>query len=51
MATFEEAFDVVSNTIRFPSSNAQQKTGTRKIVGERKDVFVNFPTGFGKALL
>ena len=51
MATFEETFDVVSNTLRFPSSNAQQKTGTRKIVEERKDVFVNLPTGFGKALL
>ena len=51
MATFEEAFDVVSNTLRFPSSNAQQKTGIREIVEERKDVFVNLPTGFGKSLL
>ena len=51
MATFEEAFDVVNNTFRFPSSNAQQKTGIRKIVEERKDVFVNLPTGFRKSLL
>ena len=51
MATFEEAFDVVSNTFRIPSLNAQQKTGIRKIVEERKDVFVNLPTGFGKSLL
>ena len=51
MATFEEAFDVVNNTFKFPSSNAQQKTGIRKIVEERKDVFVNLPTGFGKSLL
>ena len=51
MATFEEAFDVVSNTFRIPSLNAQQKTGIRKIVEEKKDVFVNLPTGFGKSLL
>ena len=51
MTTFEEAFDVVSNKFRFPSSNTQQKTGIRKIVEERKDVFVNLPTGFQKSLL
>ena len=51
MATFEEAFDVVSNTFRIPSLNAHQKTGIKKIVEERKDVFVNLPTGFGKSLL
>ncbi|XP_022808194.1 uncharacterized protein LOC111345187 [Stylophora pistillata] len=51
MASFQEAFDVVSNTFRIPSLNAQQKTGIRKIVEERKDVFVNLPTGFGKSLL
>ena len=51
MATFEEAFDVVSNTFRIPSLNARQKTGIRKIVEERKDAFVNLPTGFGKSLL
>ena len=28
-----------------------KKTGIRKIVEERKDVFVNLPTGFGKSLL
>ena len=51
MTTFEEAFDVVSNTFRFPSSNTQQKTGIRKIVEERKDVFVSLPIGFQKSLL
>ena len=42
MVTFEEAFDVISdtqcNTLPFPSSNMHQKTGIRKIVEERKDV-------------
>ena len=28
-----------------------KKTGIGKIVEERKDVFVNIPTGFGKSLL
>ena len=52
MATFEEVFDVVSNTFRIPSLNAQQKTGIRKIVEGRKDVFVIYlPPGFGKSLL
>ena len=35
----------------FLSLNAQQKTGNGKIVEERKDVFVNLPTGFGKSFL
>ena len=51
MATFEEAFDVFSNTFRIPSLNAHQKTGIRKIVEGKEDVFVNLPTGFGKSLL
>ena len=51
MATFEEVFDVVSKTFRIHSLNAQQKSGIRKIVEERKDVFVNLLTGFGKSLL
>ena len=36
---------------KFLSLNAQQKTGIRKIVEERKDVFVKLPTGFEKSLL
>ena len=51
MAIFEEVFDIVSNTFRMPSLNAQQKTGIRKIVERRKDVFVNLPSGFRKSLL
>ena len=51
MATLEEAYDVVSKTFGISSLNEQQKTGIRKVVEERKDVFVNLPTGFGKSLL
>ena len=51
MATLEEAFDVVSNIFQIPSLNARQKTGIWKIVEDKKDVFVNLPTGFEKSLL
>ena len=47
MATFEEAFDVVSNTFRIPKLKcAAKKTGIGKIVEKRKDAFVNIPTAF-----
>jgi superfamily II DNA helicase RecQ len=51
MATLEEAFDFVSTKFGISSLNAQQKAGIRQIVEEKKDVFVNLPTGFGKSLL
>ncbi len=51
MATLEEAFNVVSQTFRIQSLNAQQKLGIRSVVEKKKDLFVNLPTGFGKSLL
>lgn len=51
MATIEEAFDAVSETFQISSLNAHQKSGIRAILQEKKDVFVNLPTGFGKSLL
>lgn len=51
MATIEEAFDAVSETFQISSLNAHQKSGIRAIIQEKKDVFVNLPTGFGKSLL
>ena len=35
----------------FLSLNPQQKIGIGKVAEERKDVFFNLPTGFGKSLL
>jgi len=51
MATIEEAFDVVCKTFRISTLNAPQRNGITKIVEERRDVFINLPTGFGKSLL
>ena len=51
MATIEEAFDVVCKTFRISALNAAQKNGITKIVEEKRDVFINLPTGFGKSLL
>ena len=48
MATIEEAFDVVCKTFRISALNAPQKNGITKIVEERRDVFINLPTGFGE---
>ena len=46
-----DAFYVVSKTLRIPALNAPEKTGVRKIVEERKEVFINLPTGFETPLL
>ena len=48
MATIEETFDVVCKTFRISALNAPQKNGITKIVEERRDVFINLPTGFGE---
>ena len=48
MATIEDVFDVVCKTFRISALNAPQKNGITKIVEERRDVFINLPTGFGE---
>ena len=45
MATFEEAFDVVSNTFQIPSLNAQQKTGIWKIEAVRNELLLAYDEG------
>ena len=50
MATIEEAFDVVCKTFRISALNAPEKNGITKIVEERRDVFINLPTGFGRSV-
>ena len=50
-ATLEETLNVLSKTFRISSLNVQRETGKREIVEERKDVFINLPSGFGKSLL
>ena len=45
MATFEEAFDVVSNTFQIHSLNAQQKTGIWKIEAVRNELLLTYDKG------
>jgi len=51
MAALDEAFHLVSSTFKIPELNSHQKQAIRKIVSEKKDLFVNLPTGFGKSLI
>ena len=50
MALLEEAFSLVSFKFKIPSLNHHQRLTIEKIVSNKKDVFVNLPTGFGKFL-
>ena len=51
MASLEEAFILVSSKFKIPTLNYHQKLAIEKIVSNKKDVFVNLPTGFGKSLI
>ena len=51
MAALDEAFHLVSSTFKIPELNSHQKQVIRKIVSEKKDLFVNLLTGFGKSLI
>ena len=51
MASLEEAFILVSSKFKIPTLNHHQKLAIEKIVSNKKDVFVNLPTGFGKSLI
>jgi len=51
MASLKEAFILVSSKFKIPTLNHHQKLAIEKIVSNRKDVFVNLPTGFGKSFI
>ena len=51
MADLSEAFKKVSNIFQIRDLNENQKLSISKILKERKDVFVNLPTGYGKSLI
>ena len=51
MADFTSGFSKVCDIFGISSLNEHQKTAIIKIVSEKKDVFVNLPTGFGKSLI
>ena len=48
---FNNAFNQVCNVFGFDSLNTHQEESIKYIVQEKKDIFVNLPTGFGKSLI
>ena len=51
MANINEAFRVVCDFFNITELNFDQKVAITKFVVDKKDVFVNLPTGFGKSLI
>ena len=51
MAALEEAFIRAASFFKILELNAHQKRAIQAIVVDKKDVFVNLPTGFGKSLI
>ena len=49
--TLQHAFKKVCNGFGFDSLNTHQEKSIKYTVQERKAVFVNLPTGFGKSLI
>ena len=51
MPEFSEASKVVCEKFKIKSFNHHQKQAFIALVGEKKDVFVNLPTAFGKSFI
>ena len=51
MADLVSAFRVVCEKFQIETLNHHQKQALHAIVKEKKDVFLNLPTGFGKSLI
>ena len=51
MAAVDEVFGLVASKFGISSLNTHQKVAIKKITEEKKGVFVNLPTGFGKSLI
>ena len=49
--TMEHAFRKVCDVFGFDGLNTHQRESIKYIVKEKKDIFVNLPTGFGKSLI
>ena len=47
----EHAFRKVCDVFGFDGLNTHQRESIKYIVKEKKDIFVNLPTGFGKSLI
>ena len=51
MASLNKAFDLAANKFKISCLNPHQKTAIQQLINEKKNVFVNLPTGFGKSLM
>ena len=51
MASLEKTFYIAAHKFKICCRNLHQKTAIRTVIIEKKDVFVNLPTGFGKSLM
>ena len=51
MAAYDQAFTVVAEKFKINDFNVHQKTAIRTFIEDKRDVFVNLPTGFGKSLV
>ena len=51
MAAYDQAFAVVAEKFKINDFNVHQKTAIRTFIEDKRDVFVNLPTGFGKSLV
>ena len=51
MAEFETAIAKVARLFNISTFNCHQKMAIRSFVEDKRDVFVNLPTGYGKSLI
>ena len=51
MADLQEAFNLLASKFGIQALNSHQQLTISKLIGRKKDVFVNMPTGFGKSLV
>jgi superfamily II DNA helicase RecQ len=51
MASYDQAFSEVAQIFHITNFNDHQKNAIRTILEEKRDVFVNLPTGFGKSII
>ncbi len=51
MASYDKAFYKVARKFKILRFNEHQKNAIVRFIKERRDVFVNLPTGFGKSII
>jgi superfamily II DNA helicase RecQ len=51
MAELQRVFKVLSDKFKFDDLNVHQKNAITSIVKKKEDLFVSFPTGYGKSII